>query len=49
MRPPAARGRVRIAQAGIAAAAAAGQTVVADRFRQRLTLYQQRQPLRMPH
>jgi len=39
---------VRIAQAGLDAAAAAGQPVVADRFRQRLTLYQKRQPQRMP-
>jgi spermidine synthase len=39
---------VRVAQAGLDMATRAGQTAVADRFRQRLELYQKRQPLRLP-
>jgi tetratricopeptide (TPR) repeat protein len=40
---------VTAARSGIELASAAGQTGVAEQFRQRLALYQQRQPYRMPH
>jgi tetratricopeptide (TPR) repeat protein len=39
---------VRVARAAADVAAAAGQTVVAARFRERMELYQNRQPLRLP-
>jgi len=39
---------VTVARLGLERAAADGQLPVADQFRQRLELYQQRQPLRMP-
>jgi tetratricopeptide (TPR) repeat protein len=39
---------VRVAQAGLDTATYAGQTAVADRFRQRMELYQKRQALRLP-
>ena len=39
---------VRVARSGLAHATAAGQAPVADQFRQRIELYQQRQPLRIP-
>jgi len=39
---------VTVARLGLERAAADGQLLVADQFRQRLELYQQRQPLRMP-
>jgi tetratricopeptide (TPR) repeat protein len=39
---------VRAAQTALDLASAAGQTIVAGRFRQRLELYQKRQPFRMP-
>jgi tetratricopeptide (TPR) repeat protein len=39
---------VRVAQTGLEVAASAGQIPVASQFRQRLELYQKRQPFRMP-
>jgi tetratricopeptide (TPR) repeat protein/mono/diheme cytochrome c family protein len=39
---------VRVAHAGLDVAVNAGQTAIADQFRQRLELYQKRQPFRMP-
>ena len=39
---------IRAASAGLALALAAGQTPVAEQFRQRLELYQRSQPLRLP-
>jgi Tfp pilus assembly protein PilF len=39
---------VRAASAGLALAVSAGQTLVAEQFRQRLELYQRSQPLRIP-
>jgi tetratricopeptide (TPR) repeat protein len=39
---------VRVARSGLAHATAAGQAPVADQFRQRIELYQKRQPLRIP-
>jgi tetratricopeptide (TPR) repeat protein len=39
---------VRAANAGLALAVSAGQTLVAEQFRQRLELYQRSQPLRIP-
>ena len=39
---------VAAARAGIEAAVSAGLSAVADQFRQRLALYEQRQPYRMP-
>jgi len=39
---------VQAARSGLAHATAAGQAAVADQFRQRVELYQKRQPLRIP-
>ena len=39
---------IRTARAGLDLSASAGQTAVADQFRQRLKLYQQGEPLRLP-
>jgi len=39
---------IRVARMGLALAVSAGQTKVAAQFRQRLELYERRQPVRMP-